>query len=67
MIMELKVGEALVSMLENKGEPSMVQRTFIRPPEGRLGPVSKDERLSVIEYSPVFGKLRGSGRSRKRA
>ncbi len=56
VIMELKVGEALVSMLENKGEPSMVQRTSIRPPEGRLGPVSKDERLSVIEYSPVFGK-----------
>ncbi len=56
VIMELKVGEALVSMLENKGEPSMVQRTFIRPPEGRLGPVTKDERLSVIEYSPVFGK-----------
>ncbi len=56
VIMELKVGEALVSMLENKGEPSMVQRTFIRPPEGRLGPVTKDERLSVIEYSPVYGK-----------
>jgi DNA helicase HerA-like ATPase len=56
VIMELKVGEALVSMLENKGEPSMVQRTFIRPPEGRMGPVSKDERLSVIEYSPVYGK-----------
>jgi DNA helicase HerA-like ATPase len=56
VIMELKVGEALVSMLENKGEPSMVQRTLIRPPEGRLGPVSKDERLSVIEYSPVYGK-----------
>lgn len=56
VIMELKVGEALVSMLENKGEPSMVQRTLIRPPEGRLGPVSKDERLGVIEYSPLFGK-----------
>jgi len=56
VIMEMKVGEALVSMLENKGEPSMVQRTLIRPPEGRLGPVSKDERLSVIEYSPIFGK-----------
>jgi uncharacterized protein len=56
VIMELKVGEALVSMLENKGEPSIVQRTFIRPPEGRLGPVTKDERQSVIEYSPVFGK-----------
>lgn len=55
-ILELKVGEALVSTLENKGEPSIVQRTFIRPPEGRIGPVSKDERLSVIEYSPVYGK-----------
>jgi DNA helicase HerA-like ATPase len=56
VIMELKVGEALVSMLENKGEPSMVQRTLIRPPEARLGPVSKEERQSVIEYSPIFGK-----------
>jgi hypothetical protein len=56
VIMELKVGEALVSMLENKGEPSIVQRTFIRPPEGRIGPVTRDERTSVIEYSPVFGK-----------
>ena len=56
VIMEMKVGEALVSTLENKGEPSMVQRTLIRPPEGRIGPVSADERRSVIEYSPVFGK-----------
>jgi DNA helicase HerA-like ATPase len=56
VIMELKVGEALVSMLENKGEPSMVQRTLIRPPDGRVGPVSEEERLSVIEYSPVYGK-----------
>ena len=56
VILELKVGEALVSTLENKGEPSMVQRTLIRPPEGRIGPVSADERLSVIEYSPVYGK-----------
>ena len=56
VIMELKVGEALVSTIENKGEPSMVQRTLIRPPEARIGPVSKEERQSVIEYSPVFGK-----------
>ena len=56
VILELKVGEALVSMLENKGEPSIVQRTLIRPPEGRLGPVSESERLSVVEYSPVYGK-----------
>ena len=56
VILELKVGEALVSMLENKGEPSIVQRTLIRPPEGRIGPVSADERRGVIEYSPCWGK-----------
>ncbi|MBX9683693.1 MAG: DUF853 domain-containing protein [Hyphomicrobium sp.] len=56
VILELKVGEALVSMLENKGEPSIVQRTMIRPPEGRIGPVSAEERRGVIEYSPYFGK-----------
>src|SRR5690606_37325118 len=38
-ILELKVGEALVSMLENKGEPSIVQRTLIRPPDSCLGPI----------------------------
>lgn len=56
VILELKVGEALVSMLENKGEPSIVQRTFIRPPEGRIGPLSAEERAGVIEYSPYYGR-----------
>jgi hypothetical protein len=56
VIKELKTGEALVSMLENKGEPSIVQRTLIRPPEGRIGPLTADERQSVIEYSPCYGK-----------
>ncbi|MGL4395205.1 MAG: helicase HerA-like domain-containing protein, partial [Hyphomicrobium sp.] len=56
VILELKVGEALVSTLENKGEPSIVQRTMIRPPEGRIGPISAEERQGVIEYSPYFGK-----------
>ena len=41
VIQELKVGEALVSVLHNKGEPSMVQRTMIRPPAGRMGPVTR--------------------------
>lgn len=56
VIKELQVGEALVSMLENKGEPSMVQRTLIRPPESQIGPLTSDERRGVIEYSPYFGK-----------
>lgn len=56
VIKELKVGEALVSLLENKGEPAIVQRTLIRPPEARIGPVSEEERRGVIEYSPYYGK-----------
>ena len=56
VIMELRVGEALVSTLENKGEPSIVQRTLIRPPDGRMGPLSAEERKSAIGQSPVYGK-----------
>src|SRR5690606_17472717 len=40
VVVELGVGEALVSMLENKGGPSIVQRTLIRPPSGRIGPLT---------------------------
>jgi DNA helicase HerA-like ATPase len=54
-IMELQVGEALVSTLEAKGEPSMVQRTLIRPPASRLGPLTAQERSAVIAASPVKG------------
>ncbi len=56
VIMELKVGEALVSMLENKGEPSIVQRTLIRPPCGRIGPLTDAERRNLIDTSPIYGK-----------
>ena len=55
-ILELKVGEALVSMLENKGEPSIVQRTLMRPPEGRIGPIKEAERRSLVASSPLFGR-----------
>ncbi|MEQ1696483.1 MAG: helicase HerA-like domain-containing protein [Hyphomicrobiaceae bacterium] len=48
-IQELQVGEALVSVLHNKGEPSMVQKTLIRPPMARLGPLSKDERREMLD------------------
>ena len=48
-IQELQVGEALVSVLHNKGEPSMVQRTLIRPPMARLGPLTKDERAAIVD------------------
>ena len=55
VILELGVGEALVSTLEAKGEPSVVQRTLIRPPSSRLGPLTPEERRAVIAASPVKG------------
>jgi len=56
VIMELGKGEALVSFLEGNGTPSMVQRAMIRPPCGRIGPVSDAERKAIISQSPVKGK-----------
>jgi hypothetical protein len=56
VIMELKVGEALVSTLQDKGEPSIVQRTLIRPPSSRIGPLTTEERTRLVENSPLFGK-----------
>lgn len=55
-ITTLGVGEALVSTLARKGVPSMVQRTLIRPPQSRLGPLSPEERRDVIKNSPVYGQ-----------
>jgi len=52
----LGTGEALVSTLETKGVPSMVQRTLIRPPSSRLGPITSDERRKLIAESPVAGQ-----------
>lgn len=54
-ITQLGVGEALVSLLEEKGAPGMVQRTLIRPPASRLGPIDLNERMSVMAGSPVRG------------
>ena len=56
VIMELGVGEALVSMLERKGAPGIVQRTLIRPPSSRLGPASESERKAVTEHSMLRGR-----------
>ena len=55
-ITQLGTGEALVSTLEAKGVPSMVQRTLIRPPSSRLGPITPDERRKLILESPVAGQ-----------
>ena len=49
VIQELGVGEALVSVLFGNGQPSVVQRTLIRPPMSRVGPLSPEERQALIE------------------
>lgn len=54
VIMELGVGEALVSTLETKGTPSVVQQTLIRPPSSRLGPLLANERAVVMQQSPLY-------------
>ena len=56
VITELGVGEALVSTLEDKGVPSMVQRTLIRPPAAQIGPITPEQRKALIQNSPVFGR-----------
>ncbi len=56
VITEMGKGEALVSTLDLKGVPSMVGRTLIRPPSGRMGPITPEERKSLISNSPVFGQ-----------
>ncbi len=55
-ITQLGVGEALVSALEAKAVPAMVQRTLIRPPASRVGPVTPQERASIMANSPVSGQ-----------
>ena len=55
-ITELRVGEALVSTLQEDGAPSVVQRTLIAPPRSRVGPVSAGERAVVQGASPLSGK-----------
>jgi uncharacterized protein len=55
-ITKLGTGEALVSTLEDKGAPSIVQRTLVRPPCSRLGPITDAERAKVIAESPVAGQ-----------
>ncbi|MEE4294891.1 MAG: helicase HerA-like domain-containing protein [Xanthomonadales bacterium] len=51
--MQMGVGEALVSTLQEKGIPGMVDQVLIRPPESRIGPVSPEERAATRSRSPV--------------
>ncbi|HQP65272.1 MAG TPA: DUF853 family protein, partial [Quisquiliibacterium sp.] len=73
-ITELGVGEALISMLDEKGRPRIVERGFVVPPASRLGPIDENERAALLASSIVAGvyekvldresayeKLRGNG------
>ena len=55
VITELGVGEALISFLDEKGRPHMVERCFIIAPGSRLGPLSAAERKAAIEGSVIYG------------
>jgi hypothetical protein len=54
-ITELAIGEALVSLLDAKGRPSVTERAFVIPPGGRIGPITPDERKALIANSLVAG------------
>ena len=54
-ITELGVGEALISLLDDKGRPNIVERAFVLPPSSRIGPLNNDERQAVIKSSLVYG------------
>ena len=57
-ITQLKVGEALVSVLDDSGAPTPVERTLIRPPASRIGPLTDEERKAVIAASDLEEKYR---------
>jgi len=56
VITELEKGEALVSFLEGNGVPAPVDRVVVRPPSARIGPITAEERKSVLAKSPIRGK-----------
>ena len=55
VITELGVGEALVSMLDEKGRPGVVERAFVVPPQGQIGPITAAQRQQLVQTSLVAG------------
>lgn len=55
-IQALGTGEALISFLDAKGSPSVVERAMVIAPGSRMGPVTGDERNGLINHSPLYGK-----------
>jgi DNA helicase HerA-like ATPase len=54
-VTELGVGEALVSFLDEKGQPGIVERAFVLPPHSQIGPIAPDIRRTIITGSTVYG------------
>ena len=55
MILELGVGEALVSFLDEKGTPGIVERALVCPPRSQIGPITPEQRRQIIHNSLVAG------------
>ncbi len=55
-ITELGTGEALVSVLDDKGRPGVVERVLVRPPQSRIGPLTESERAQILGRSPLKGR-----------
>jgi uncharacterized protein len=60
VILELSVGEALVSFLDEKGTPGIVQRAFVCPPKSQIGPITAEQRQKLIASSIVAGQYEKS-------
>ncbi len=56
VITEIGVGEALVSFLDEKGRPTMVERAFVCPPNSQIGPITPEERSALLKVSLVAGQ-----------
>jgi len=55
VIGELSIGEAIVSLLDERGSPCIAQRAMVVPPQSRLGAISPEERKAVLESSTIHG------------
>ena len=56
LMQNLGTGEAVVSMLDEKGAPSVAEYAFILPPESRMGAITEEERRNAVDYSPLNNK-----------
>jgi DNA helicase HerA-like ATPase len=55
VITQLGVGEGLISFLDEKGIPGVVERAFVLPPHSQIGPITPDQRQQIIKNSLVYG------------